>query len=134
MKYEYICTIETLQVTLNIPFVGVAGNQSSQLYIIQRGTEDKFCLLPYTFGLWYFTWYNLHESAAPTTVLPHAEYWRALCYKATHKRVSTANSLPHTKLCYFLFRRNHQSHVLLLSLAFFCSALTPALSMHTIRV
>ena len=51
--------------------------------------------------------------------------------KLTHKRVSTANSLPHSKFCYFLFRHNPLSHIQLLHLVFFHSAMTPNLSMYT---
>ena len=76
----------------------------------------------------YFTWYNIHKSAAITTVPPHTEY----ISKRAHKLASTVNSLPWSKFCYCLFRRNPPSHIRLPSLAFFCSTLTPTPSTHTI--
>jgi len=105
-------------------------------YIIKGGTEDEFCPLPnllYMFKWWYFTWHNLHGSAVTNSSF-------APCWKTEERYDKKALTNEHQQwthfyvasFCYSLFRRNLPSHIWQLSLAFFCSTLTPTLTMYTI--
>jgi len=113
MKYYYICTIETLsyiQITMENPYVGVAGNysphQSSQ-YFISSNLEQKT----------RFVCYQTCFSCSADGTL-HGTINMNL-YNTKHTHASTMNSFLCSKFCYYLFRCNSPSHNWLLSIVFF---------------